>query len=104
MVSLLRGEGGEDGYRPYPAVRTVDMKNPRRGGDSGGAGDGTRTRDHLLGRQELYQLSYSRIGRGERIRTSDLSVPNAARFQLRHTPNRASAPDSIAYRSPKGVA
>ena len=25
-----------------------------------GAGDGTRTRDHLLGRQELYQLSYSR--------------------------------------------
>ncbi|GEM_PF-1436009 len=26
-----------------------------------GAGDGTRTRDHLLGRQMLYQLSYSRI-------------------------------------------
>ncbi len=25
-----------------------------------GAGDGTRTRDHLLGRQGLYQLSYSR--------------------------------------------
>jgi hypothetical protein len=25
-----------------------------------GAGDGTRTRDHLLGRQALYQLSYSR--------------------------------------------
>ncbi len=25
-----------------------------------GAGDGTRTRDNLLGRQELYQLSYSR--------------------------------------------
>jgi hypothetical protein len=25
-----------------------------------GAGDGTRTRDSLLGRQELYQLSYSR--------------------------------------------
>jgi hypothetical protein len=25
-----------------------------------GAGDGTRTRDTLLGRQELYQLSYSR--------------------------------------------
>lgn len=24
------------------------------------AGDGTRTRDSLLGRQELYQLSYSR--------------------------------------------
>jgi hypothetical protein len=26
-----------------------------------GAGDGTRTRDSLLGKQELYQLSYSRI-------------------------------------------
>ena len=26
-----------------------------------GAGDGTRTRDNLLGRQGLYQLSYSRI-------------------------------------------
>ena len=26
-----------------------------------GAGDGTRTRDSLLGGQELYQLSYSRI-------------------------------------------
>src|SRR5258707_14632945 len=26
-----------------------------------GAGDGTRTRDSLLGRQELYQLSYARI-------------------------------------------
>ena len=26
------------------------------------AGDATRTRDSLLGRQELYQLSYSRIG------------------------------------------
>jgi hypothetical protein len=25
-----------------------------------GAGDGTRTRDNLLGRQALYQLSYSR--------------------------------------------
>src|SRR5260370_9826801 len=26
------------------------------------AGDETRTRDHLLGRQALYQLSYSRVG------------------------------------------
>ena len=25
-------------------------------------------------------------GRGERTRTSDLSVPNAARYRLRHTP------------------
>ncbi len=66
-----------------------------------GAGDGTRTRDILLGRQTLYQLSYSRErdrslaaprpSRGERTRTSDLSVPNAARYRLRHTPdeNRA---------------
>ena len=30
------------------------------------AGDGTRTRDYLLGRQALYQLSYSRISRGGR--------------------------------------
>ena len=29
-----------------------------------GAGDETRTRDNLLGRQGLYQLSYSRIGTG----------------------------------------
>ena len=28
---------------------------------SGGAGDGTRTRDILLGRQKLYQLSYTRL-------------------------------------------
>ncbi len=27
-----------------------------------GAGDGIRTRDSLLGGQELYQLSYSRSG------------------------------------------
>jgi hypothetical protein len=27
-----------------------------------GAGDGTRTRDSLLGRQVLYQLSYPRVG------------------------------------------
>jgi hypothetical protein len=62
-----------------------------------GAGDGTRTRDNLLGRQGLYQLSYSRTSRGERTRTSDLSVPNAARCQLRHTPVRAWTAGSIAY-------
>ncbi len=62
-----------------------------------GAGDGTRTRDNLLGRQALYQLSYSRGSRGERTRTSGLSVPNAARYQLRHTPRLVDAPTSIAY-------
>ena len=30
-------------------------------GDSAGAGDGTRTHDILLGKQTLYQLSYTRI-------------------------------------------
>ena len=30
--------------------------------ENDGAGDGTRTRDLLLGKQILYQLSYSRIG------------------------------------------
>ena len=30
-------------------------------GHISGAGDGTRTRDNLLGRQGLYQLSYSRF-------------------------------------------
>lgn len=62
-----------------------------------GAGDETRTRDNLLGRQALYQLSYSRTSRGERTRTSDLSVPNAARCRLRHTPHHASATESITY-------
>src|SRR5205807_9499580 len=36
------------------------------------AGDGTRTRDHLLGRQALYQLSYSRVERNS-------SPPSASR-------------------------
>lgn len=30
--------------------------------------------------------NYSKIGRGERTQTFDLSVPNRARYQLRHTP------------------
>ena len=33
---------------------------PRLSACSGGAGDGTRTRDSLLGKQVLYQLSYPR--------------------------------------------
>ena len=37
------------------------VKHFERGGLYVGAGDGTRTRDSLLGRQELYQLSYSRV-------------------------------------------
>lgn len=88
------------GCRAFPG-RRAGQENPRFRVKSGeGAGDETRTRDNLLGRQALYQLSYSRTSRGERIRTSDLSVPNAARCQLRHTPRHASATESIAYRHP----
>ena len=36
------------------------MKDRRNLASKSGAGDGTRTRDNLLGRQGLYQLSYSR--------------------------------------------
>jgi hypothetical protein len=61
-------------------VHVTSLKHQR-------AGDGTRTRDSLLGRQELYQLSYSRSNRGARTRTADLLVPNQARYQLRHTPS-----------------
>ncbi len=37
------------------------VKPSESDGVRSGAGDGTRTRDSLLGRQELYQLSYSRV-------------------------------------------
>ena len=39
------------------------QKRLHRDGLARGAGDGARTRDSLLGRQELYQLSYSRVMR-----------------------------------------
>ena len=42
-----------------------------------GAGDGTRTRDNLLGRQELYHLSYSRIS--EAIVAKGLALVKVAR-------------------------
>src|SRR5205085_4413080 len=42
-------------------------------GSSERAGDGTRTRDSLLGRQELYQLSYSRILLTNRSGCADLN-------------------------------
>jgi hypothetical protein len=45
--------------------RTPAFIDSPKGHDPGrfrlGAGDGTRTRDALLGRQVLYQLSYSRV-------------------------------------------
>ena len=75
--------------KSHPPARCHKSKNVCRFKCFRGAGDRTRTGDILLGRQTLYQLSYSRtgvlasdsIGRGERTRTSDLSVPNAARYQ-----------------------
>ena len=62
-----------------------------------GAGDGTRTRDNLLGRQALYQLSYPReeaapcqVGvRGLEPPTSASQTPRAADCA---TPRRFSAP------------
>ena len=52
-----------------------------------GAGDGTRTRDALLGRQVLYQLSYSRAG-GRSRRPPPHMIPQAGRvaklYVLRH--------------------
>ena len=52
-----------------------------------GAGDGTRTRDNLLGRQALYQLSYSRVSRGGRTRTGDPTVPNRVRYRTALRPD-----------------
>ena len=60
-------------------------------GTQPGAGDRTRTGDILLGRQTLYQLSYSRrepVGvRGFEPPTSASQTPRAAR--LRYTPSTA---------------
>ena len=41
-------------------LRLRKVANICHRGKYDGAGDGTRTRDNLLGRQELCQLSYSR--------------------------------------------
>ena len=38
-------------------------RKPHNHAEKWGAGDGTRTRDSLLGKQVLYQLSYPREGR-----------------------------------------
>ena len=44
-------------YCLLPVKQPIRRQERDDGGS--GAGDGTRTRDSLLGRQELYQLSYS---------------------------------------------
>src|SRR5207302_5031282 len=43
--------GDRVGVTPFLARASVELAQGQR------AGDGTRTRDHLLGRQALYQLS-----------------------------------------------
>ncbi len=48
-----------DHHCSLPIKRPV--KHFQRDGSCSGAGDGIRTRDSLLGRQELYRLSYSRM-------------------------------------------
>src|SRR5258708_8850361 len=50
-------------YRSNVQAGTLRTNGEREPGNiRAGAGDGTRTRDALLGRQVLYQLSYSRVG------------------------------------------
>ena len=66
----------------------------RRGGWSGRRDSNPRQPAWKAGTLPAELLPH---GRGERIRTSDLSVPNAARCQLRHTPT-VSARSSIAAR------
>ena len=48
-LTLVRSRGLDEGSLPGPTPRVP------------GAGDGTRTHDILLGKQTLYQLSYTRI-------------------------------------------
>ncbi len=43
-----------------PATHKNAVPHYRNTASGSGAGDATRTRDHLLGRQMLYQLSYTR--------------------------------------------
>ncbi len=65
---MVRAGGGigEDASVPKLAFCTGKVTMRQRGNAKpskiqAGAGDGTRTRDALLGRQVLYQLSYSRM-------------------------------------------
>gem|GEM_PF-3947460 len=45
----------------------------------------------------MVDLDKISLGRGERTRTFDLTVPNRARYQLRHTPMVLLHHDSIQY-------
>src|SRR5690349_8536583 len=75
------------------------------------AGDGTRTRDSLLGRQELYQLSYSRrVGvRGLEPRTSWSQTRRATncatprQHDILYHSTRALSSTFLAFSNPFGI-
>jgi hypothetical protein len=63
-LGVKGGDGKKKGEKEerqvfHTAARTYPSKNPRSNGP--GAGDATRTRDIFLGKEVLYQLSYTRI-------------------------------------------
>ena len=82
--------------------RAGQVPGPTR--EEAGAEDGTRTRDLLLGKEALYQLSYfrlsagaadrgatvRRIGAGDRIRTGDTQLGKLVLCQLSYA--RAPSP------------
>ena len=91
-----------DIWKQRSTLRPLETENLRKFREICGAGDGTRTRDILLGRQTLYQLSYSRtewldqlgVGvRGLEPPTSASQTPRATR--LRHTPSVVAPSESI---------
>src|SRR5260221_3311023 len=74
-------------YRSNVQAGTLGTNGEREPGNiRAGAGDGTRTRDALLGRQVLYQLSYSRVG------NETLAGPERAVTTLPHQPPQRCTP------------
>ncbi len=86
------------GARP-PASAPAAGGRPLSGRWGCGAGDGTRTRDHLLGRQALYQLSYPR-GRSEYTAPRGAAFPGLA--LLLFPTGAASGPPARAVTSGSG--
>ncbi len=78
----MPGSAGPTNYTTLPPDaerhRLTEIDRPYRDGLVG-AGDGTRTHDILLGKQTLYQLSYTRIGllNTDCQYTAALSAPQA---------------------------
>ncbi len=60
-ASPMRLRSGQALFIPLTSVERRNKDRGSKGEGLYGAGDGTRTRDSLLGGQELYQLSYSRV-------------------------------------------